>query len=524
VIDWLADTFLATTLLMGVVLLIREPVRRQFGPAVAYGLWLIPAVRILMPTLTTTVERTVPTAEPLAAPAAPLYAASLATPAVSPPPEPGLFALVGDWTTVAVAAWIAGAAALLIRGATIYLRQRNAVLGDSVQLARLDGIRIVRSAAVRGPMAFGVFDRVIALPLDFDQRYDAHQRRLALDHELAHHKSGDLVANHFAFVLLCLQWFNPLAWASHAAFRFDQEAACDARVLDKANGQDRAAYGQTIAMAASGRALLFAGALDRPSTLQRRLHSMLSSPNSKRRFTGKALIAMTAIAALPLTATWATLYVDVPAPTAPTAPLAPLAAQPAALAPLAPVAPTSPVAPMAPVAPVGNMQIDGETMTINGQTKRWQDLTPAEREQIRRELDKARAELKNTHINRAEIEREVREAMSEVQLDKKELARDLAEARIDVAEAMREIDANAAQIRRAGHDPETIKAQVRASLKAVEAIDIEAITRQALAAVDPNVIAASLAAAETSIAQAEAEMERLESRLEQIDEQNEDDE
>lgn len=246
---------------------------------------------------------------------------------------------------------------------------------------------------------------------------------------------------------------------------------------------------------------------------------MLSSPNSKRRFTGKALIAMTAIAALPLTASWATQYVDIPAPAAPTAPVAPLAPQPA-LAPLAPVAPTAPVAPVAPLAPIGNVNVDGENVTINGQTKRWQDLTPAEREQIRRDLAKARAELKNTHIDRAKIEREVREAMSEVQVNKQELARNLAEARIDVAEAMREIDANAEHIRRAGHDPEAMKAQVRASLKAVEAIDIEAITRQALAAVDPNVVAASLAAAEASIAQAEAEMERLESRLDQVDDED----
>ncbi|QIK96422.1 hypothetical protein G7076_08190 [Sphingomonas sp. HDW15A] len=513
-IDWLADTFIATTLLMGGVLLIREPARKEFGPAVAYGLWLIPAIRILMPTLTTTVERTGPASEPLAAPA-PVLVASLATPVQSVPlPEPGLLDMLGGWTTLAVAVWLAGAAALLVRGTTIYLRQRQAVIGDSVQLARLDGIRIVRSAAVRGPMAFGVLDRVIALPLDFEGRYDAHQRRLALDHELAHHKSGDLVANHFAFVLLCLQWFNPLAWASHAAFRFDQEAACDARVLDKANGHDRAAYGQTIAMAASGRALLFAGALDRPSTLQRRLHSMLSSPNSKRRFTGKALIAVTAIAVLPLTATWATLYVDPAAPTAPIAPVAPAAVQ---SAPQAPMAPEAPVAPVAPVAP---MQVNGENITINGQTKRWQDLTPAEREQVRRDIAKARAELANTKIDRAEIDREVREAMAEVQKNKQEMARDLAEARIDVTQAMREIDANAAEIRRAGQDPEKIKAQVRASLKAVEAIDIEAITRKALASVDPQVIAASLAAAEASIAQAEAEIERLESRLEQMDDDN----
>ena len=109
---------------------------------------------------------------------------------------------------------------------------------------------------------------MIAVPADFDRLYAEHERRLALEHELAHHRSGDLIANLFAFVLLCLQWFNPLAWVAHAAFRFDQEAACDARVLDKAKAQDRADYGRAIAKAASGRALLFASALDRRNTLK----------------------------------------------------------------------------------------------------------------------------------------------------------------------------------------------------------------------------------------------------------------
>ena len=62
---WLLGTLLATSALILLVLLIREPVRRRFGSRVAYGLWLIPAARLLMPTLTQTVERTVPAAPPL---------------------------------------------------------------------------------------------------------------------------------------------------------------------------------------------------------------------------------------------------------------------------------------------------------------------------------------------------------------------------------------------------------------------------------------------------------------------------
>ena len=59
-IGWLFDTLLASSALMLVVLIAREPVRQRFGSRVAYGLWLIPAARLFMPTLTQTVERTAP--------------------------------------------------------------------------------------------------------------------------------------------------------------------------------------------------------------------------------------------------------------------------------------------------------------------------------------------------------------------------------------------------------------------------------------------------------------------------------
>ena len=45
---WLFGTFLATSGLILLVLLLREPVRRRFGSRVAYGLWLLPAARLLM--------------------------------------------------------------------------------------------------------------------------------------------------------------------------------------------------------------------------------------------------------------------------------------------------------------------------------------------------------------------------------------------------------------------------------------------------------------------------------------------
>jgi bla regulator protein BlaR1 len=519
---WLLGTLVATTALIILVLLVREPVRKRFGSRVAYGLWLIPAARLLMPTITQTVERVAPSA----APVYPLVQPNAGEPmmlAQVAPAGPSLVELAGGWPTILMTVWLGVAAGLFLSRTMAFHRDRRAILACSVEIARIGGVRLVRSTEVCSPIAFGILDKVIAVPMDFDRLYDERERRLALDHELAHHRSGDLVANLFAFVLLCLQWFNPLAWVAHAAFRFDQEAACDARVLDKARARDRADYGRTIAKAASGRALLFASTLDRPNALKRRLSSMLHSTTTGKRTAGKLIIVAAVAVALPLTATRAIDYVDVPAPPAPpAAPEAPLppaapaliAVQAVPPAPPAPPAPLAPPAPPAPPAPLfhgghSDLRINDGMITINGQTKRWSELTPAEKQHVRGELARAKEELARTRIDRAEIERDVREALAEARIDKDEMRRELEDARREIGRAMREIDEHAADIRRSGQSPEAIKAQIRASLKSVEAINVEAITREALASVDPAKIAASVAAAEASVARAQAEIDRL---------------
>ena len=222
-IEWLTGTFVATSLLMALVLVLREPVRRLFGPGVAYALWLLPAARAVLPSFTETVERVVPASASAMSSAALHFSSAPAQPAA-----PSI-----NWVLLALTVWLAGAAVMLARALFTYRAQRRGILEGAVQLARLDGIRILRSERIRGPLAFGIIDRVIVLPLDFDHKFTDRQRCLALEHELAHHRSGDLVANLFAYVLLCLQWFNPLAWAAHSAFRFDQEAACYASVLER---------------------------------------------------------------------------------------------------------------------------------------------------------------------------------------------------------------------------------------------------------------------------------------------------
>jgi hypothetical protein len=229
------------------------------------------------------------------------------------------------------------------------------------------------------------------------------------------------------------------------------------------------------------------------------------------------MVLATLAVALPLTATRAINYVDIVPPAAPPSPLVPAVAavQPAPIAPAAPLAPIAPVAPVSPVAPAKGLHIDRDNVIhINGEEKRWNELTPAEKQEVRRSIAQAKAELARTRIDREEIQRDIREAMQDLEIDQQEMKRELTEAREEIARAMREVDANAVHIRRSGQDPEQIKAQIRASMKGIEGIDVDAIRRQALASIDHRQIEASIAQAEASIAKAQDEIERLEIQFE----------
>ncbi len=514
--EWLLGTLLATSVLTGLVLLVREPVRRTFGSRVTYGLWLIPAARLFMPTLTTTVERVVPAASPIrphlqTTLGDPLLLSNVASPASS------LLAEVGGWTSVLSVVWLAVASMLFLSRMIAFRRDRLAILTSADEITRLGSVRIVCSAEVASPVAFGIVDRVIAIPADFERLYDARERRFALEHELAHHKSGDLVANLFAFVLLCLQWFNPLAWVAHAAFRFDQEAACDARVLDKANADDRADYGRAIAKAASGRALLFASALDRRNSLHRRLKSMLRNSNPNQRLAGRLLVATAVAVALPLTASRAVDYIDVPAPADhPSA--APAAAAPAPI-PAAKsfpavraaivattTAPAQPI-PATPSEYDGDVSISGDLVTIDGRTKRWEELTPAEKDRLRNAVNKARQGLAKAQSGRDRAMRDASEAVR--RLDIAKLQRDVAEARENSERALRGLDENHADLRRFGVDTERLSAEVRRSLSSIDAEQIQ----RSLADIDPQKLAATMAGAEAAMHRAQADLDRLDARL-----------
>ena len=302
---WLFDTFVVTSMLMLLVLFVRRSVARHFGPSIAYALWCIPAARVLMPSLEgapapnleggTALQGNVRDAI-LAGMPAPENAVSASSQMANMPSV--------DYAVLGLTLWLGGATLFFIIQMIRYASMRDELLSEATEIANINGVSVVASDQVAGPLAFGLFKRYIAVPQDFTKNYSPEERELAIAHEMAHHRSGDLFANLAAFILLCLSWFNPVAWMSWNAFRIDQEAACDARVLAGKDTQDRVIYGRVLARTAFDGVPAFATALNSPKTIIERLRRLnMKSASTKRRFFGKIGIIATAIMVLPLTAT-----------------------------------------------------------------------------------------------------------------------------------------------------------------------------------------------------------------------------
>ena len=249
---------------------------------------------------------------------------------------------------------------------------------------------------------------------------------------------------------------------------------------------------------------------------------MLTTPSTARRIAGKALIALTAAAALPLTASRATEYVDVPAPARPAGTAVPAAA----VAPVrisAPLASAAVVSAPAPAAPgelpypdLGNVSLGknslafmgDDTILIDGTRKNLEQLSPAQRSRLRATILKSQAELAK---ERAELPGRLAEAQHELERVRSgEFKRELLRDREDLKRDLAEISSEAAELRAEGEDPAERKAEILADLRELDTMDIDKLVGEALQEANPARIAAELRSAEEQMA-------RLLARLDQLD-------
>jgi beta-lactamase regulating signal transducer with metallopeptidase domain len=276
------------SLVMLLVLAARRPVALWFGAGAAYALWLLPALRLVIPPL--------PAFAPDLPAIAPAETLIVWAGEAAPLPAQGGMA---SWLPLAVALWALGAIGLLAWQLVSYRRFLAEIDAGARDLGVHRGVKLVESRAVQGPVALGLLGRRIVVPVDFGLRYSAAEQRLALDHEAIHHRRGDLWWNHLGLLVLAANWFNPVAWLAFRAFRADQELACDAAVAASATPDVRLDYARALIKSASRPGLIATCPLNHADQLKRRLKMMKTHKASRLRLLGGAA-AVGSLAAISL--------------------------------------------------------------------------------------------------------------------------------------------------------------------------------------------------------------------------------
>lgn len=133
--------------------------------------------------------------------------------------------------------WGVGVLSLLIYSVVSYV-----LLKRSVRTAMLLIDNILESEQIQSPFVLGIIKPKIYLPMGFPES----QRCYILKHEYIHIRRFDYLIKPFAFLVLCIHWFNPLVWISFLLMTKDMEMSCDERVLKEMGTEIKKDYSSSL--------------------------------------------------------------------------------------------------------------------------------------------------------------------------------------------------------------------------------------------------------------------------------------
>lgn len=214
---WLVVATLVSSAAIGLVMLLRKPMRHLVGSRAAYWLWLLP-IAVLIACL-------------LPAPVSPFGMAwIIADAGLVQRPDPGVVEAAPDFSpaSIGVVIWLLGCAAMSTR---LLLSQRRLRRRLGTLSFQGDGTWRSESDPEFGPAVVGLLPARIVLPQSFALMWNPRQQAQVLAHERCHVQRRDLWVQLFALTWLCLFWFNPIVHRAVRLLRADQELACDAAVV-----------------------------------------------------------------------------------------------------------------------------------------------------------------------------------------------------------------------------------------------------------------------------------------------------
>ena len=264
----MTEMILPSSVLILAVILLRRALRGRIAPGLQYALWLLAALRLLIPgplfpapvsaagaaeELRSALVRQEASAGPREViPGGLADAPGVVSPAVTAPPDrnsggsvPAERAVLLPWP---VLLWGAGALAVggafLASNLAFFLRLRRGrkrlclPMETGAWETPVYLVKDIASPCVSGLWKPAVYVNEAALRTENFEHI--------LLHELTHIRHGDHWWALVRCVCLTVHWFNPLVWWAAVLSRRDCETACDAGVIRRLGEERRLDYGQTL--------------------------------------------------------------------------------------------------------------------------------------------------------------------------------------------------------------------------------------------------------------------------------------
>ena len=260
--DTILEISVSVSTVVLLVFLLTPLLKKRFAAKWRYWIWLVLAVRLLipfnfhmpqpvvqisMPQRTVTVQPTVQ----------PQTVQNAAVPTTQPPQttvQPQL-TVAGLLSVV----WLMGAAVFLLFRFSGYFAFLHMVRRWSrpvrepemrevlrLQEKELDirrGPVFLRCKRISSPMMAGFFRPMLLLP---EEDYQEEELRLILKHELIHWKRRDVWYKLLLSVANAVHWFNPIIWLMARKAGENTELVCDSEVVKGFGTDYRRRYGETI--------------------------------------------------------------------------------------------------------------------------------------------------------------------------------------------------------------------------------------------------------------------------------------
>ncbi|PEP21422.1 methicillin resistance protein [Bacillus wiedmannii] len=280
--DWLIETSLMASILVGFILCIKILFRNKLTPRWQYMLWIVLMIRLFLPwspdssysiysllsyrsSVSEVIPKNMPSTESIVNIESDRTVESNSK-MVTKTSEPEVEVSSEQQTTfslykIALYVWLAGIIVLAFitfltnRRLYSYIKKQPDITDEqvvtvfnrckqSMKIKKAVSLRL--SGKIASPTVFSFFRPKVLLSKKHMKVLNEQQLQYVFYHELAHIKRNDVAVNWIMYSLILLNWFNPILWYAYFCMREDQELACDAYALTFIDKEEQIAYGHTI--------------------------------------------------------------------------------------------------------------------------------------------------------------------------------------------------------------------------------------------------------------------------------------